>query len=188
MSSLEGWEILNVESKGFHINSSNNHDYNALGRNPFMEAYNGGGITNPNYAQQTFKDMPAGKYVFSADVIAQRGTGGCTGIVIFANNNTTDCSSTQKNHSENYIVEFTLTEKADITVGLKVLAGSNATWVGFDNAELKYYGDTKKPTSIKNIDTEQAKTNSCIFSIHGQRLRTLQKGINIVNRRKILVY
>ena len=188
MSSLEGWEILNVESKGFHINSSNNHDYNALGRNPFMEAYNGGGITNPNYAQQTFKDMPAGKYVFSADVIAQRGTGGCTGIVIFANNNTTDCSSTQKNHSENYIVEFTLTEKADITVGLKVLAGSNATWVGFDNAELKYYGDTQNPTSIKNIDTEQAKTNSCIFSIHGQRLRTLQKGINIVNGRKVLVY
>jgi len=35
---------------------------------------------------------------------------------------------------------------------------------------------------------EQAKTNSCIFSIHGQRLRTLQKGINIVNGRKVLVY
>lgn len=141
MSSLEGWELLNTESKGFHINSSNNHDYNALGRNPFMEAYNGGGITSPNYAQQTFKDMPAGKYVFSADVIAQRGTGECTGIVVFANNETANCSSTQQNHSENYSVELILTEKADITVGLKVLAGSNATWVGFDNAQLKYYGD-----------------------------------------------
>lgn len=141
MASLEGWEILNTESKGFHINSSNNHDYNALGRNPFMEAYNSGGITNPNYAQQTFKDMPAGKYIFSADVIAQKGNGGCTGIVIFANNETTNCSSTQQNHSENYSVELNLTETADVTVGLKVLSGSNATWVGFDNAELKYYGD-----------------------------------------------
>ena len=35
---------------------------------------------------------------------------------------------------------------------------------------------------------EQAKTNSCIFSVSGQRLRTLQKGINIVNGRKVLVY
>ena len=141
MSSLEGWEILNTESNGFHINSSNNHDYNAIGRNPFMEAYNSRSITSPNYAQQTFKDMPEGKYVFSADVIAQKGNGGCTGIEIFANNEKTACSSSQSNHSEKYSVELTLTEPADVTIGLKVLSGSNATWVGFDNAELKYYGD-----------------------------------------------
>ena len=43
-------------------------------------------------------------------------------------------------------------------------------------------------TSIRNICTEQDKTNSCIFSVSGQMLRALQKGINIVNGRKVLVY
>ena len=141
MSSLEGWEILNTESKGFHINSSNSHDYNALGRNPFLEAYNSGGIANPNYAQQKFRNMPAGKYVFSADVIAQKGTEGCTGVALFANNITTTCSSIKTNYSTNYFVKLTLTETTDITIGIKVLSRSDATWVGFDNAELKYYGD-----------------------------------------------
>jgi hypothetical protein len=186
MSSLEGWELLNTESKGFHVNSSNNHDYNALGRNPFMEAYNGSGITSPNYAQQTFKDMPAGKYVFSADVIAQRGTGECTGIVVFANNETANCSSTQQNHSENYSVELILTEKADITVGLKVLAGSNATWVGFDNAQLKYYGDGSHDNdpvihniSCKNYYLKTANSNSgniyCYVDANGDFARKTTK-------------
>ena len=167
LSSLEGWEILNTESKGFHINSSNNHNYNALGSNPFLEAYNSGGIASPNYAQQTFKDMPVGKYVFSADVIAQKSTGGCSGVALFANNVTTNCSSTQANYSRHYSVELTLTEPADITIGLKVLSGSDATWVGFDNAELKYYGDGTHDddpvihnVSCKNYYLNTANSNS----------------------------
>ena len=167
MASLEGWEILNTESKGFHINSSNNHSYNALGSNPFMEAYYSGGIASPNYAQQTFKDMPVGKYVFSADVIAQKGTGGCTGVALFVNNITTNCSSTQANFSKNYSVELILTEVADITVGLKIASGSDATWVGFDNAELKYYGDGTHDNdpvihniSCKNFYLKTANSNS----------------------------
>lgn len=167
MPSLDGWEILNTESKGFHINSSNNHNYNALGSNPFMEAYNGGGITCPNYVRQTFKEMPVGKYVFSADVIAQRGTGGCSGIELFANNHSTPCSSTQSNYSTRYSVELNLTESSDITVGLRVLAESNATWVGWDNAELKYYGDgshdddpVRLEVSCRNCYLKTANSNS----------------------------
>lgn len=167
MSSLDGWDILNTESKGFHINSSNNHNYNALGSNPFMEAYNGSNITNPNYARQTFKDMPVGKYIFSADVIAQRGAGGCSGIELFANNNSTPCSSTQSNYSTRYSVELNLTENSDIMVGLRVLTGSNATWVGWDNAELMYYGDgshdddpVRLDISCKNCYLKTANSNS----------------------------
>ena len=142
MESLEGWTILH-EGTGadFHVNSSNNHDYNLIGRNPFMEAYSGNGITRPNYAKQTFTDMPAGLYVFEADVIAQRGSAGCEGVSLFMNDKQTTCSAKTASYSEHYTVEVNLAETATLEFGIIISSSSNATWVGFDNAELKYYGD-----------------------------------------------
>lgn len=142
MNSLEGWDILHAGSGAdIHLNTSNNHNYNKLGSNPFAEAWSNAGVTKPNRMSQTLKDMPVGRYLFEADVIAQKNTGGCTGVTLFINDRQADCSSKQSNWSESYSVELNLTDVGDITIGLDISAESDATWVGMDNAVLRYYGD-----------------------------------------------
>ncbi len=142
MASTEAWEILHEgDGADFHINSSNNHDYNQLGSNPFLEAYSGKGITCPNYARQTIDALPAGRYTLEADVIAQRNTGGCDGVTIFLGENVTACSSSVAGRSEHYTVECTLDKEGSLTFGVNVAANSSATWLGVDNIVLKYYGD-----------------------------------------------
>ena len=42
------------------------------------------------------------------------------------------------------------------------------------------------PTSIQTIDNRQRTTDDAIFNLAGQRIQKLQKGINIVNGKKIL--
>ena len=219
MASLEGWEILNTESKGFHINSSNNHSYNALGSNPFMEAYYSGGINssiftiirdgenNRNYiynpSSKTFiayesewkasstnafviPDIASSASLSKAYIIRGgagantylNAKGGTATHTDFAAYNGTDANS-QWSFEEctNQTYTFDVT---DINTGL---AEFLATASLIEDAT-----NISGSTSIRNICTEQNKTNSCIFSVSGQMLRALQKGINIVNGRKVLVY
>lgn len=219
MASLEGWEILNTESKGFHINSSNNHSYNALGSNPFMEAYYSGGINssiftiirdgenNRNYiynpSSKTFiayesewkasstnafviPDIASSASLSKAYIIRGgagantylNAKGGTATHTDFAAYNGTDANS-QWSFEEctNQTYTFDVT---DINTGLDEFL---ATASLIEDATI-----IPGSTSIRNICTEQDKTNSCIFSVSGQMLRALQKGINIVNGRKILVY
>lgn len=142
MSSLEGWEIQHAGTGGdFHINANNNKNYNKLGSTPFAEAYNGKGVTKPNYIRQTLAGLPAGTYGFEVDVIAQNGSGGANGVEIFINESKTACSSTQANYSRHYSVTTTVEESGEVTFGLNITSSSNATWVALDNATLLYYGD-----------------------------------------------
>ena len=88
--------------------------------------------------------------------------------------------------TEKYLKESTAMRKLILFVSTTLIAlsmGAQTLVKGgqFKDRILPMQGSVTK-------SAEQAKTNSCIFSIHGQRLRTLQKGINIVNGRKILVY
>ena len=84
MNSLDGWDILKAGDGGdFHLNTKNNHNYNKLGMTPFVEAYNVNTVTSPNSISQTLRDMPVGKYIFEADVIAQSKTDECTGVSLF---------------------------------------------------------------------------------------------------------
>lgn len=149
MNSLDGWDILKAGDGGdFHLNTKNNHNYNKLGMTPFVEAYNVNTVTSPNSISQTLRDMPIGKYIFEADVIAQSKTDECTGVSLFINDRSLACASITPNWSEHYSVEYTLTEIADITVGLRVAEGSNAVWVAMDNATLKFCGNGENDDAI----------------------------------------
>ena len=183
MESLDGWQVLHAGTDaGFHINSSNNHDYNLIGRTPFMEAYNGARVIVPNYAVQEFADMPAGRYVFEADVIAQHGNGGCTGVTMFVNDSKTICSSQTASYSTHYSVEIVLTESGALKFGLDISSTSNATWVGWDNAELKYYGDGThdndepiRNLSCKNYYLKAANISANCYLTINTATRTLER-------------
>ena len=62
-------------------------------------------------------------------------------------------------------------------------------WVVADNFRLKYYG-TEKPTAIENVDevvTPSLQKDNAVYNLQGQRLSRVQKGVNIIGGKKVLV-
>ena len=69
--------------------------------------------------------------------------------------------------------------------------GANRAYFVIDNGtEVKNFilnfGDEDDATAIMTIDNEQQATEGAIYNIAGQRISKMQKGINIVNGKKIL--
>lgn len=62
-------------------------------------------------------------------------------------------------------------------------------WVVVDNWRLIYYGNNGQPTGIGSVvaDGEATAEGSGIFNLSGQKLQKVQKGVNIVNGRKVVV-
>ena len=54
-------------------------------------------------------------------------------------------------------------------------------------SEVKAFGFDAIATAIQNIEVAKAAQNGAIFNLAGQQLNGLQKGINIVNGKKVLV-
>ena len=73
-----------------------------------------------------------------------------------------------------------------LRIGVKKTAGIEADWSIFDNFQLFYIG-TAAPVGIESIDAIEAVTPVGIYNLAGQRINTLQKGINIVNGKKVFV-
>lgn len=76
-----------------------------------------------------------------------------------------------------------------ITIGIIKEGAVKHDWIVADNFRLKYYG-TEKPTAIENVDevvTPSLQGGAAIYNLQGQRLNHVQKGVNIVGGKKILV-
>lgn len=91
------------------------------------------------------------------------------------------------------LVPFTLEERGDITMGFLVeLPKRNGQMPFIDSFALTFYGDqdVAEATGIKTIRNAQGtiqKADTPIYNLAGQRLLKLQKGINIVNGKKVVV-
>ncbi len=91
------------------------------------------------------------------------------------------------------LVPFTLEERGDITMGFLVeLPKRNGQMPFIDSFALTFYGDqdVAEVTGIKTIRNAQGtiqKADTPIYNLAGQRLLKLQKGINIVNGKKVVV-
>ncbi len=91
------------------------------------------------------------------------------------------------------LVPFTLEERGDITMGFLVeLPKRNGQMPFIDSFALTFYGDqdVAEATGIKTIRNAQGtiqKADAAIYNLAGQRLLKLQKGINIVNGKKVVV-
>ncbi|MBO4549354.1 MAG: hypothetical protein J5733_01370, partial [Bacteroidaceae bacterium] len=85
------------------------------------------------------------------------------------------------------IVETTLnTEGGQLKVGMKKTVATSYDWTCFDNAHL-YYCKTD-PTGLKEMDDERWTMDNSIYDLQGRKLsnRKLPRGINIVNKKKVL--
>ena len=79
------------------------------------------------------------------------------------------------------------TVKGDVTDGtlkikFNVAADNNIHWLSFKNVKFEKVGDATKIAGV----SEKASQNA-IFNIAGQQVKSLQKGLNIVDGKKVLV-
>ena len=87
-----------------------------------------------------------------------------------------------------YSVSFYSDGVSPVTVGLKV-EGTNASWLAADNFTLSFIG-SEAPTGIEDIETSGdvlKLENAVIYNMSGQRLNRVQRGINIINGKKVYI-
>jgi hypothetical protein len=81
--------------------------------------------------------------------------------------------------------------KYDDTVGFyrvaegTAIAAGKAYYQSTSGVKAFYFGNGDA-TSIQTIDNAQKTTEDAIYNIAGQRLNKVQKGINIINGKKVL--
>ncbi len=95
----------------------------------------------------------------------------------------------------NSLLLYVGADQLESVIGIDEIEGYRAgSWIVIDNFRLKYYGNGNEPviTGVEPIRAIQPKTvqrvdTDAIYSLTGQKLSRLQKGINIVGGRKIVV-
>lgn len=79
-------------------------------------------------------------------------------------------------------VQIYIEEGGDVQLGIKKIKAEASDWLIYDDFKLFYLGATS--TGISDVEKESVQT---IFNVAGQKLNSLQKGINIVGGKKVLV-
>jgi len=79
---------------------------------------------------------------------------------------------------------------SDLRIGFRKNTAVTGDWVIFDDFQLFYLGGNldEQPIddAINDIQITNAKSTA-IYNLAGQRINTLQKGLNIVGGKKVLV-
>ena len=142
---------------------------------------------------QTINYLPEGTYVVGADVISSyQGDASVevTGVQLFTEEENGTFNGvdlyTGNGTPDHFEVVFKKKAGTDVKIGIRV-TDTNANWIAADNWTLSYHGKNSGllPSKLDLIETEPVEV--VIYNLAGQRLNTLQKGINIVNGKKILV-
>jgi len=81
-------------------------------------------------------------------------------------------------------INFEVKEDGMMYVG--VTASTNTQWVIWDNFQLKYFGTDNPTTGISNVVVETV-NNGAIYNLSGQKVSKAQKGLYIINGKKMVV-
>ena len=89
-----------------------------------------------------------------------------------------------KKHDDAYCnsVQVMVEEGGELKLGLRKTAARGGDWLIYDDFELYYLGGAE--LGVSEINSENG--NKVIYNVAGQKLNQMQKGINIVNGKKIL--
>ena len=88
-------------------------------------------------------------------------------------------------------IQIEIPAGSDLRIGFRKETGVTGDWVMFDDFQLFYLGgdlDAKPelPEAINELVANKTKS-SAIYNLAGQRINTLQKGLNIVGGKKVFV-
>lgn len=92
-------------------------------------------------------------------------------------------------------MEYKLTTRRNIRIGLACTRAGSANWVIFRNFRLFYYGDKEVITGIDELQGAKSDgqslmdnvQNEPIYDLSGRRVTTPQKGLYIVGGRKVFI-
>ncbi len=73
-----------------------------------------------------------------------------------------------------------------VTAGNQPTVGANRCYLTVDSGIKAFFFDEDDATSIQTIDNGQQTTEGTIYNVAGQRMNKMQRGINIINGKKIL--
>ncbi len=134
------------------------------------------------FVSQTLKNLPAGTYELKAVLASDKDKV----INLTAGANGTDFTmENEKGVGQEVSIIFTVEEGQEIEI-----KASSESWFKADNFRLTYFGtkSEKEPTTgIDDIAAPADMSKAVIYNLAGQRIQTLQKGINIVNGKKVYV-
>ena len=80
---------------------------------------------------------------------------------------------------------ITFEVKDDGMMYVGITASTKTQWVIWDNFQLKYFGKNDPTVGIQSVATESAKKSE-IYNLAGQRVMSAQKGLYIINGKKVV--
>ena len=181
---IEGWTYNYAATGDTGVKPNDNATYtieNADGAYVF-NTWHSSLPTDGFWVSQTVKGLPAGTYKLEALLASNAGNT----ITLSAANGTADfVLEYELDHATDASIIFTIAENEPVEI-----KASSATWFKVDNFRLTYYGgeSTLNPSAIESIHNSQfIMHNNAVYNLQGQRLQTLQKGINIIGGKKVIV-
>ena len=192
---VSAWEWIPSETAEENADNWNNHNFNGGNQvNNCAESYHAAFVV-----KQTVSGAPAGKYTMTAQGFYRQDAfegDAPAAPMFFANGVNKDVpaktgeENSMSKASESFTsglytiepIEFEVAEDGMIYVG--VTAAVHNQWVIFDNFQLKYYGKKDITDGISVIETEVLNGN--VYNLQGQKVTKAQKGLFIVNGKKVV--
>lgn len=196
-----GWDLACEEYGNMQIQKNQSYPGDSPVMTNFAEIWSGSTTLGNGHIQQTIIGLPEGTYLLEADVMAcnqlydeeeAEEPYAVNGEYLFAQEDVTLLDrialETQSGQPVHYGLYFKK-QSADtpLTLGA-MIEETNANWLAVDNFKLTYFGKNSnhEQTGIES-NYELRITNYNIYNLMGQKIDTLQKGINIIGGKKVLV-
>ena len=153
------------------------------------------GAPNGYRVLQTIYNLPNGTYTMGVTAFADA----ANSAFVFAGSDNVLVQSADglPGNAQRYEVTTKVTN-GQLTIG--VILHQNTVWCTFDDFTLTYYGSNSvressgdafaefAPVGVKGVEVAQpSQTDTMIFNLLGQRLNKVQKGVNIINGKKVLM-
>jgi len=142
--------------------------------------------TDPDTLWYTYDDAEITWQLDQRVYIIDEETSDTTAVYYYPNSMTgADARFTKSPEAYQNEVAIMVEEGGTLTFGLRKTESISNDWCMFDNWKLYYLGKDA-PSGIASV-TENVKTAKGIYNLAGLRLSKLQKGLNIVDGKKILI-
>ncbi|MBR4566695.1 MAG: chitobiase/beta-hexosaminidase C-terminal domain-containing protein [Prevotella sp.] len=189
-----GGEKANNYDKALYINTwsiEGNNDGSDF-KVPFFEYFGNGNSIGATTLTAELNGLEEGNYQVKllARVLLKDGVEApATGITMDVNGETAVnvCAGTQVGETKFYLGEFTAVgdvyEEGILKLNINVAAENNVSWLSFKNVVYQRLGEVVGIAGVKS----ENKLDGTIYNLNGQKMEKAQKGLYIINGKKVVV-
>nr|MCR5817609.1 hypothetical protein [Prevotella sp.] len=189
-----GGEKANNYDKALYINTwstegdTDGSDFKV----PFFEYFGNGNSVGATTLTAELNGLEEGNYQVKllARVLLKDGVEApATGITMDVNGETAVnvCAGTQVGETKFYLGEFTAVgdvyEEGILKLNINVAAENNVSWLSFKNVVYQRLGEVVGIAGVKSVN----KLDGTIYNLNGQKMEKAQKGLYIINGKKVVV-